>query len=75
MIRTQAPGIPIWTIVLDVIGTLFVAGGLFLLVSDGNLLGMEAAGFRGPAIALIVVGVMLMAPLVAVIIRRAGSQQ
>ena len=65
-----APVFPVWAIVLDVFGTLLVAGGVFVLASDGEVAGIQVAELRGPAIAMLVVGGMLMVPLVVSVIKR-----
>ena len=60
---------PIWAIVLDVFGTLIAAAGIFLVVSEGEMMGMASDDLTGLGIGLIVVGVMLMVPLVVSAIR------
>lgn len=65
--------LPMWAIVLDVFGTLLVGGGIFFLTFQGEVLSMPVAELRGPGIAMIVIGVMLMAPLVVTILRQADS--
>ena len=63
-----------WAIVLDLLGILLAAGGIYYLVSSGDMMGMPAADVRGPAIAMIVIGVMLMVPLVVSAVRRATER-
>jgi hypothetical protein len=70
----STPSLPIWAIILDVFGTVLIAGGIFVLVSGGELLGAPAGELRGLAIGMIVVGAMLMVPLVVAVIQRAASQ-
>ncbi len=55
--------IPIKFIVLDIIGTLLLAVGIIELVSNLNLI-PASFQFNNYAIALIVVGVLLMLPLI-----------
>lgn len=55
---------PLWVILLDVIGTLFVAGGIFGLVADADSMFEGALDLELLAVPLIVLGALLMAPLV-----------
>ena len=50
-----------------------LAAGIILLNGGAGLLDVSSAEVRGPAIALIVIGVLLMMPLIAVIVHRARS--
>lgn len=70
----SSSSLPVWTIILDVFGTLLVGGGIFFLVTEGEVLGMPAAELQGAAIGMIVVGVMLMVPLIVTVVRKAAGQ-
>lgn len=70
----SSSSLPVWTIILDVFGTLLVGGGIFFLVTEGEVLGMPAADLQGAAIGMIVVGVMLMVPLIVTVVRKAAGQ-
>jgi len=60
---------PLWVILLDIAGTLLVAGGLFgLLADDGSML-TGAIDLKLMAIPLIILGVLLMAPLVIYVVK------
>ena len=67
--------LPVWTIILDVFGTLLVGGGIFFLVSDGDVLGMRVDEHRGLAIAMLVVGGMLMVPLLVAVVRQMNASR
>lgn len=64
------PMLPVWAIILDVFGTLLVGGGIYLLVSKADVMGMVAADLRGPAIAMITIGAMLTVPLIVAVVKR-----
>ena len=66
-------GLPVWVIILDVFGTLLIGGGIFLLVTDGQVMGMPAADLKGAGIGMLVVGGMMTVPLVVWAVKRAGS--
>ena len=53
-----------WVILLDVVGTLFVAAGIFGLVTDAGSMFGGALDLQLLAVPLIVLGALLMAPLV-----------
>ena len=57
--------IPVWALVLDVVGTIILAAGIYTQVVDT---GMQRAG-----IAMIIIGALLMVPLVLVVVARAVS--
>lgn len=59
--------LPAWAIVLDVIGTLLLAAGIYALVGGDDLLFSDFLDIRPFAIPLIVAGVLLMLPLVGVL--------
>ena len=65
--------LPVWAVILDVLGAFMLAAGIILLNGGAGLLDVSSAEVRGPAIALIVIGVLLMMPLIAVIVHRARS--
>lgn len=58
------PVIPVRLVVLDLLGTLVVAAGLYELFTDESALLPEAARFPGYALLLIVIGLAIMLPAV-----------
>lgn len=64
---------PMWPIMLDVIGTLLLGLGIFGQFGGGDLPFLEFMPVQEYAIALILLGVLLMLPLIVVLIRRATS--
>ena len=64
--------IPLWALALDVVGTLFVAAGLYGLFA-GDTLPAYRDTLESLAVPLIVLGVLLMAPLVITAIRQVKS--
>jgi hypothetical protein len=64
MPATGKPVIPVRLIVLDLLGTLVVAAGLYEFFTDESALLPEAARFPGYALLLIVVGLAIMLPAV-----------
>lgn len=75
MNRNSTSGLPIWAIVLDVFGTVLVGGGIYVLVSSAEFMGMQPADLKGPAIAMITVGGMLMVPLLVAIVKLANAKR
>ena len=65
--------LPVWAVILDVLGAFMLAAGIILLNGGAGLLDVSSTEVRGPAIALIVIGVLLMMPLIAVIVLKARS--
>lgn len=64
---------PVWPIMLDVIGTLLLAIGIFGQFGGEELPFLEFMPIKEYAIMLILLGVLLMMPLVIVLIKRAVS--
>ena len=58
------PRLPVWALILDLVGTLLVALGLYGMFAEGDLPFADVVDLRGIAVALIVIGVLLMLPLV-----------
>lgn len=70
----QSKGIlPVWAVLLDVVGTLLLAAGLFGRFAGADLLASLPVDLRSISIALIVVGALLMLPLIIVILQRVIS--
>jgi len=65
--------LPVWAVLLDVLGALMLAAGIILLNGGAGLLEVSADEVKGPGIALIVIGVILMVPLIVVILLKARS--
>lgn len=75
MNRNSISGLPIWAIILDVFGTVLVGAGIYVLVSGAKFMGMQPADLKGPAIAMITVGGMLMVPLLVAIVKLANANR
>lgn len=75
MDNSHKRGLPIWTVILDVIGTLVLALGVFGLVGGNERIFPEFIDNQAFSIVLIFAGVLLMVPLIIVLIRRATSQR
>jgi len=63
--------LPVWAVILDVLGALMLAAGIILLNGGAGLIDVGSTEVRGPAFTLIVIGVLLMMPLIVVVIQRA----
>ena len=61
-LSASRPRIPVWTLILDVLGTLALAAGLYGQFASGELLFADFVDLRANAVALIVVGVLLIVP-------------
>lgn len=72
MASHQKIRLPAWTIVLDTIGALFLALGIFGLVGGQALPLPEFLDVRAFSIVLIFTGVLLMLPMIVIIIRQAA---
>lgn len=72
--KEQPPRIPIWALILDIVGTLCLAAGLYGLFAGGDPPFSDVVDLRANAVALIVIGILLMIPLLVAVIRRAGIQ-
>lgn len=67
-------GLPAWAVMLDVVGTVLLAAGLYGSFAQSELPFAETIDLRANATALIVIGVFLMLPLLVVIVRHVASQ-
>jgi hydrogenase-4 membrane subunit HyfE len=65
-------GLPVWALILDVLGTLLIAAGIYGIVS-GELPFAEGLEAGWIAVALILAGAVLMMPLVVVLVQRAAA--
>jgi hypothetical protein len=63
--------LPVWAIILDLIGTLVLVVGILAQFGGEGALFPESPETRALAYVLILAGVLLMAPLVVILIRRA----
>jgi hypothetical protein len=66
---------PAWVLILDLIGTVLVALGIYAQVADGELLFSGFVDLRALAVPIIIVGALLVAPLVFMTISQTRSQQ
>ena len=65
--------LPMWALILDVIGTLLLAAGLVGMFMDPQFPSSLPVDLGEMAIVLIILGVLLMVPLIVVVIQRAVS--
>ncbi len=66
---------PPWALVLDLLGTLLLAVGIYGMVGGDDLFLAEQVNLRQIAIPLIVIGVLMMAPLVVVFVQRSVARK
>jgi hypothetical protein len=66
---------PAWVLILDVVGTLLLALGLYGLFGGDELLFSEAVDLKALAIPLTILGVLLMAPLMFTTISQVRSSR
>ncbi len=67
-------GFPVWALILDVLGTLLLAIGIYSIVTGGlPFAGNLELGYVG--VALIIVGALLMLPFIVVIVQRSVARQ
>ena len=64
---------PMWAIVLDVIGTLIVALGVYAQVGGEVIRTPDPADAHALSIVMIVAGVAMMAPLIVSVIKKGMS--
>lgn len=67
--------LPAWTIMLDIVGTILLAGGLFGMFAGDNVQFVQALKLKALAIPMIILGVLLMAPLVVFAVKAASSRR
>ncbi len=72
MAGQQKIRLPVWAIVLDVIGALLLALGIFGLVGGQTLPLPAFLDVRALSIVIIFAGVLLMLPMIVIIIRQAA---
>jgi hypothetical protein len=65
--------LPVWAIILDLIGTLVLVAGILAQFGGAGALLPDTPETRALGFVLILAGVLLMAPLVVILIRRAIS--
>jgi hypothetical protein len=66
---------PFWVLILDVVGTLLLALGLYGLFGGDELLFSQTVNLRALSIPLIIFGVLLIAPLVLTTISQVRSSR
>lgn len=69
MPATGKPVIPLRLIVLDLLGTLVIAAGLYELFTEDSRMFPEALQFPGYAVVLVVIGMAIMLPAVFGVVR------
>lgn len=74
---TQKPGLPwpIWVLMLDVVGTLLFALGLYGQFGGDDLLFSQSLDLNALSVPLIILGALLMAPLVLMTISHVRSSR
>ena len=70
----QKRKLPIWALVLDVLGTLLLAAGIYSVVV-GELPFVKGVELGYIGIALIIVGALLTMPLVLVLVQRSMARK
>ena len=65
--------LPVWAILLDVVGTLLLAAGIFGMVATEDTLAGIPLGLKEMGVALIILGALLMLPLLIVVVQRLVS--
>lgn len=68
------PQLPIWAIILDVIGALLLALGIIAQFGGDAVALPEFLDVRAFSIVLIFAGLLLMVPMIIIVIRRATSR-
>lgn len=68
------PQLPIWAIMLDVIGALLLALGIIAQFGGDAIALPEFLDVRAFSIVLIFAGLLLMVPMIIIVIRRATSR-
>lgn len=55
---------PLWVLILDLVGTILVALGIYAQVVSGPLIFRDVVDLRALAVPMIIIGALLVAPLV-----------
>ncbi len=71
----QKTGLPLWAIILDVLGTLVLVLGIYAQIAGDDFLASASIDSNALSIVLILAGVLLMLPLVIAVIKRAASSR
>ena len=66
---------PIWALILDVVGTLLLAAGLYGMFGGDDLVFAEIVDLHALGIPLVIFGVLLIAPFVAFTISHARTRR
>ena len=66
-------GLPLWTIILDGVGTLLLALGIFIQFGGDAATALLPEGLHDGGIMLIITGALLMAPLVIAVVQKATA--
>ena len=74
MDNNRKSGLPVCAIILDVIGTMVLALGIFTQFGGDDLIFPEFLDAKALGVVLIFAGVLMMFPLIIVLVRRAISQ-
>jgi hypothetical protein len=71
----QKTGLPLWAILLDVLGTLVLVLGIYAQIAGDDFLAPASIDSNALSIVLIIAGVLLMLPLVIAVIKRAAASR
>ncbi len=72
---TEQRKLPAWALALDIVGTLFLAAGLLGLFAVDSLQLPGADTLETLAVPLVILGILLMIPLVAIAVLNAVSSK
>ncbi len=66
---------PAWVLILDFVGTVLVALGIYAQVVDGPLILSDFVDLRAWAVPIIILGALLVAPLVFMTVSQVRSRR
>lgn len=65
---------PLWVLILDLVGTVLVALGIYAQVVSGPLIFSDVVDLRALAVPMIILGALLVAPLVFMTVAQLRSK-
>ena len=65
---------PLWVLILDLVGTILVALGIYAQVVSGPLILSDVVDLRALAVPMIIMGALLVAPLVFMTVAQLRSK-
>ena len=66
--------LPFGVVILDLLGTLLLATGIYGMLGGDDLLFAKYVDLQEIAVALVIVGALMMTPLIFVMVRRAAAR-